>query len=260
MIMCIDDVEVSDIPACPEPISLSLISTSRSTATIGWTSSLSAYDIEIGPEGFGQGTGTSYTSTSNSVTVNGLSANSYYDAYVRSNCTSAGDGYSAWAGPFTFKTECGYFNAPFEEDFGYSDGTGSSSNPDLPDCWGHQNLSSYQYNYAYVDKYWYYGNQATDSAYVYLRSYYSQYNSSTAIGDTNALILPLITGLNAGYDQLSINARAASTSAAYSSDIVVGTTDTLGDLSTLIIIDTISVQGTSYADYDLDLFFHLILR
>ena len=114
-------------------------------------------------------------------------------------------------------------------------------------------MSSYQYNYAYVDKYWYYGNQATDSAYVYLRSYYSQYNSSTAIGDTNALILPLITGLNAGYDQLSINARAASTSAAYSSDIVVGTTDTLGDLSTLIIIDTISVQGTSYADYDLDL-------
>ena len=72
-------------------------------------------------------------------------------------------------------------------------------------------------------------------------------------GDTNALILPLITGLNAGYDQLSINARAASTSAAYSSDIVVGTTDTLETYPLLLLLILFQLRGTSYADYDLDL-------
>ena len=160
--VCLDDVEITDIPPCPEPISLGLSSAGRTSATINWSSSSSAFDIEVGPMGFTQGTGTSYTSTTTSVTATNLTQNTYYDAYVRANCSSTGDGTSTWVGPFTFKTECGWFASPYEEDFGYSDGTGSSS--DLPDCWKHENRSSYAFNYCYVDKYWYYGNTATDSA------------------------------------------------------------------------------------------------
>ena len=59
MIMCIDDVEVMIFLLIRTDKSVINIHF-RNTATIGWTSSLSAYDIEIGPEGFGQGTGTSY--------------------------------------------------------------------------------------------------------------------------------------------------------------------------------------------------------
>ncbi|MGB0183384.1 MAG: choice-of-anchor J domain-containing protein, partial [Schleiferiaceae bacterium] len=249
----IDDVSITDIPPCPEPIGLSLASASRTSATINWSSSSAAFDIEVGPMGFTQGTGTSYTSTTNSVTATNLMQNTYYDAYVRSNCSSSGDGYSSFVGPFTFKTECGWFSSPYVQDFGYSDGTGSSSNPDLPDCWSHENLSAYIYNYCYVDKYYYYGNQATDSAYIYLSTYYSQYNSQTALGDTNAVILPMMTDLSNNDQQILFNARSSSTSAAYNAKMAIGTVDSTGDLSTLVIMDTVEFTSTTYADYTLDL-------
>ncbi|MDA8581376.1 right-handed parallel beta-helix repeat-containing protein [Schleiferiaceae bacterium] len=251
--MYLDDVSFKDIPPCPEPISLTLNASQKTSATIGWTSSSSAFNIEIGPMGFTQGTGTAYTSSTTSYTATGLTQNTYYDVYVMSNCTSTGDGTSNWVGPFTFKTECGSFASPYSEDFGYSDGSGSSSNPDLPDCWEHQNLSPYQYNYAYVDKYYYYGNQATDSAYIYLNTYYSTYSSQTALGDTNMIVLPSIAGLGAGTQQIIFNARSISTSAAYISEIAVATIDSNLSLSSLSIVDTVEVMGISYADYSLDL-------
>ncbi|MGY8913296.1 MAG: hypothetical protein ACKVHS_08515, partial [Flavobacteriales bacterium] len=152
----IDDISITDIPPCP-----ALTGVTRTTGTMSWSSSASAFDIEVGPMGFVQGTGTSYTSTTTSATATGLTQNTYYDAYVRSNCSVAGDGYSTWEGPFTFNTECGSFAGPYTETFGYSDGTGTSADPQLPDCWSAENFADYNFNYAYVDKYYYYGNQAT---------------------------------------------------------------------------------------------------
>ena len=251
--ICIDDVSVTDIPPCPEPIGLALNSTTKSTATISWSSSSSAFNIEVGPMGFTQGTGTSVTSTTTSYTATGLTQNTYYDAYVMANCTSTGDGTSNWVGPFTFKTECGAFTSPYSEDFGYSDGSGSTANPDLPDCWEHVNRSAYTFNYAYVDKYYYYGNQATDSAYMYLRAYYSSFSTQTALGDTNMMILPRILGLENGTQQILFNARSISTSAAYLSDIAVATIDSNKSIASLSIVDTIQVTSTTYSDYSLDL-------
>ncbi len=251
--ICIDDVSVTDIPPCPEPIGLSLTNSTQSSATIAWSSSSSAFNIEVGPMGFTQGTGTSYTSTTTSYTATGLTQNTYYDAYVMANCTSTGDGTSNWVGPFTFKTECGAFVSPYSEDFGYSDGTGSTANPDLPDCWEHQNLSAYTFNYCYVDKYYFYGNTATDSAYAYLRTYYSQFSTQTALGDTNMMILPRITGLENGTQQILFNARSVSTSAAYLSDIAIATIDSNKSLASLSIVDTVQITSTTYSDYLLDL-------
>ena len=251
--VCIDDVSVTDIPPCPEPIGLSLTNSTQSSATISWSSSSSAFNIEVGPMGFTQGTGTSATSTTNSYTATGLTQNTYYDAYVMANCTSTGDGTSNWVGPFTFKTECGAFASPYSEDFGYSDGSGSTANPDLPDCWEHQNLAAYTFNYCYVDKYYFYGNQATDSAYAYLRTYYSQFSSQTALGDTNMMILPRIAGLENGTQQILFNARSVSTSAAYLSNIAVATIDSNKSIASLSIVDTVQVTSTTYSDYSLDL-------
>ena len=251
--LCIDDVSITDIPPCPAPLGLTLTSSTKTTGSISWSSSAVAFDIEVGPMGFVQGTGTTYTSSTTSTTATGLTQNTYYDAYVRSNCSVAGDGYSTWEGPFTFKTECGSFTGPYTETFGYSDGTGSTANPDLPDCWSAENFADYLYNYAYVDKYYYYGNQATDSAYIYLRTYYSAFSSQTALGDTNLFMLPSIDGLAMGDMQVLFNARSVSTSAAYLSDFVIGTVDSTGDISTLHVVDTVTVTGTTYADYSLDL-------
>ena len=43
--------------------------------------------------------------------------------------------------------------SPYSEDFGYSDGTGSTANPDLPDCWEHAKIGSciHHLTTAYVD-------------------------------------------------------------------------------------------------------------
>jgi len=150
--ICIDDVSVTDIPPCPEPIGLSLAGTTQTTGTISWSSSSAAFNIEVGPMGFTQGTGTSYSSTTTSYTATGLTQNTYYDAYVMSNCTSTGDGTSNWVGPFTFKTECGDQAVPLFKGFeGYT--SGNTANPDLPDCWAYAKTgtssSFYAYNYNY---------------------------------------------------------------------------------------------------------------
>ena len=251
--MYMDDITVKDIPPCPEPIGLSLTGSTQTTGTISWSSSSPAFQIQVGPMGFTQGTGNVYNSSNTSYTITGLNQNTYYDAYLLSNCSSTGKGFSNWVGPFTFKTECGAFASPYSEDFGYSDGTGSTANPDLPDCWEHQNLAAYTSNYCYVDKYYFYGNQATDSAYAYLRTYYSQFSAQTALGDTNMMILPRIAGLENGTQQILFNARSVSTSAAYLSDIAVATIDSNKSIASLSIVDTIQVTSTTYSDYALDL-------
>ena len=250
----LDDINILDIPPCPEPISLALTSAGRTQATISWSSSSAAFDIEVGPMGFTQGTGTSYTSTTNSVTATNLMQNTYYDAYVRANCTSTGDGTSSYVGPFTFKTECGWFTQPYTQDFGYSDGSGNSSNPDLPDCWNYFETGGNSSGYAYVDKWYYYGNQTTDSAYIFLSSGYVS-SFSGRLDDTIAAILPLVEDLDMNDQQLLFNARGYSGagSGAQLDAVIVGVTDSLGDMSTFHIVDTIPMAGNTYQDYTVDL-------
>ena len=251
--MYIDDVSVMDIPPCPEPIGLALTGTTRSTGTVAWSSSASAFDMEVGPMGFVQGTGTSYTSTTTSATATGLTQNTYYDAYVRANCSAAGDGYSTWVGPFTFKTECGWFTAPYNQTFGYSDGSGSSVNPDLPDCWSYYETNGSS-GYAYVDKYWYYGNVATDSAYIFLNSGYT--STTTALdNDTIMAILPLVYDLGLNDKQLLFSAKGYSGAGigAQLDAVIIGTIDSLGSVSSMNIIDTIPMLGNTYSDYSVDL-------
>ena len=130
----LDDIVIKDIPPCPEPTALALSGATRNSATLSWLSSSSAFDIEVGPTGYSQGTGATYTSTNTSYAVTGLTQNTYYDAYVMANCTATGDGTSAWVGPLTFKTECGSFATPYTETFRIFRWIRNTANPDLPDC------------------------------------------------------------------------------------------------------------------------------
>ena len=66
-----------------------LTNVASTSATLNWDASVSSpagYIVEYGPVGFTVGTGTVVSTTTNSITLTGLTASTPYDYYVKSNC------------------------------------------------------------------------------------------------------------------------------------------------------------------------------
>lgn len=92
---------------------------------IGWTAAANSpagYEFLYGPVGFDpEAAGTLIDDiTTNQVTVSGLTQETDYEFYVRTNC---GEGvFSEWVGPITFSTPTAPTNIPYE--FGFEEGQG----------------------------------------------------------------------------------------------------------------------------------------
>lgn len=109
--LTIDDILVDLTPSCIAPTALNATAITSTTATINWTASVSlptnGYEYEVrtsGAAGSGAtGLVASGTTVAGIVTANvsGLSANSNYSFYVRSNCAGV---FSPWTSPATFFT------------------------------------------------------------------------------------------------------------------------------------------------------------
>lgn len=105
----IDDVLVQEPPSCLPPTDVTDNGGATAT-TLGllWTlePNASDYEAEIGLPGFTPGNGEAIasgpTGNTNGVAFTGLTPETTYDMYVRSNC--GGDGYSIWVGPITDTT------------------------------------------------------------------------------------------------------------------------------------------------------------
>lgn len=140
----IDDVTIDGNPACPDPTALSASAITATSANLGWTDpSGSLWDIEWGTTGFTPtGTPTITGTTSNPHNLTGLTAQTAYDFYVRTDC--GGSGTSNWVGPFTFTTACNAFTVPFMENF--------SSTSTTQNCWTviNNNADADQWNMDYV--------------------------------------------------------------------------------------------------------------
>ena len=116
------------VPDCVAPNTLSSSNLAATSADISWVSDGTSFNIEYGPEGFTQGSGTTDTSTTTSFSLSGLSSNTSYDVYVQTDCSGGGNGLSDWVGPYTFNTACDtYSTFPFTETFN-SDSSSAS-------CW-----------------------------------------------------------------------------------------------------------------------------
>jgi hypothetical protein len=114
----LDEFVIEDIPSCPPPTTLTATSITQNSAILGWTATgATDYAIEYGLNGFTP-TGTpssGLSAVTNPYNLTGLSSNTAYSYYVRSNCP--GSLTSTWAGPKTFTTLCGSVPVPFVENF-----------------------------------------------------------------------------------------------------------------------------------------------
>lgn len=139
--MYFDEIIVSQgaPPACTLPSSLTASGITSDGATISWTAPASApsdgYEYEVRTSGAaGSGATGLVDSGSNSAgdvdaAISGLTANTTYSYYVRSNC--GGDGFSDWSGAGTFTTLCSAETAPTSTQT-FATFSGSAPNPV---CW-----------------------------------------------------------------------------------------------------------------------------
>ncbi|PPK94960.1 putative secreted protein (Por secretion system target) [Nonlabens xylanidelens] len=130
--MAIDNLLVLESPPCVDPYDLNVLSSTSNSADLAWSElgSTTNWDLEIGSVGFVVDSGVAIiaaSSTTNPYNASGLSPDSIYEFYVRSNCGV--DGTSNWVGPFEFRTRCVALTAPYFTDY-ESDAVDSLNNCD----------------------------------------------------------------------------------------------------------------------------------
>ncbi|MFZ9190736.1 MAG: hypothetical protein ACO204_06460, partial [Schleiferiaceae bacterium] len=86
---------------CPAPFSVNITNVRANSATVSFTSTATATNIQWGPKGFTPGTGQGATVTTLSHNLTGLTGYTDYDVYLQGNC---GAQTSVWVGPYTFQT------------------------------------------------------------------------------------------------------------------------------------------------------------
>ncbi|MGB0177464.1 MAG: fibronectin type III domain-containing protein, partial [Owenweeksia sp.] len=117
--------QVTTTVPCPDPGNLMISNLDPTSVTIDFSSARANFDYEYGPSGFTQGAGT-MGSGNNPLSITGLTPQTDYDVYVRTNCTANSKGTSNWVGPLSFMTPCSKDTIPYIMDFN----TGA-----FPVCW-----------------------------------------------------------------------------------------------------------------------------
>ena len=113
----IDSVSVELIPDCQRPNHLSAANITATDADVVWNdrSSSLEWQVEYTLHGFGVGSSTRVTTTSNPITITGLLPSTSYDVYVRSVC-GVGDT-SQWSVPYFLTTLQNPAPVPYFYDF-----------------------------------------------------------------------------------------------------------------------------------------------
>ena len=247
----IDDITIKDAPPCPSPVAITLDNAFDTSIDISWSSPSSTFDVEYGPAGFSQGTGSTIIQNINSLSasLSGLKKNTYYDVYVRSNCSSSNKGYSAWEGPVTVRTACSPLSVPYFENFDNGLSGNSYSDPALPDCWGHYDSGFGVYGYnSYGTAY---SNSGTNSLYLYG-------SSSSFYSDTLLISTPEVAGLDSNNKEIVFKASTSNTGSSSFPELYVGTIDASMSSQTLSIVDTVNliydaVVAGSYQEFSVEL-------
>ena len=222
-------VTVTTPPACPAPV-LASLTAMDTTATITWTSSDSVFTVDYNVMG-SSAVPTSITVYDTMATIAGLNPNTWYEFYLETDCSGAGNGYSTTVGPYSVKTLCASVGTPIYEGFD-NDSVGSYLNPNAPSCWYYvEETGAAGYGYIY--------NSTWSISPLSSSNYYYLYNSYDAAYE--ALVSPAVIGLDSGTKQMDI--WLANTGWSTGNDVYVGTVSSPSSLSSLDIIDTLSVPN-----------------
>ncbi|MCW3124713.1 MAG: Protein of unknown function precursor, partial [Bacteroidetes bacterium] len=144
-----DDFHLQLTPACVAPTALVANTVTATGATVSWTASTSLPSNGYIWEAVASGAGSGGTQVANgttgagvtTATISGLSANTAYDIYVKSDC---GSGQSAWAGPLSITTPCvAITTIPWTEGF---EGITTAGANILPTCWSYTNITNTNYS------------------------------------------------------------------------------------------------------------------
>jgi hypothetical protein len=100
---CKNDDDDVMIPECSLPTNIQASAIAHNSAHISWndTNDTASFSIEYGISGFLLGTGTTVSSNTASLDLTGLQANSTYDVYLQSICTSSNISMQTQAYSFT---------------------------------------------------------------------------------------------------------------------------------------------------------------
>ena len=240
-----DDITLENAPNCPRVSDVVARNITMNDATIGWASTgADEYEVEYGPTGFTQGTGTiiSYI-YDDSVSITGLSANSPYNVYVRGIC--AGDT-SNWSFVYTFRTSCGEIDQlPFFEDFeSHATTTNTTGTPFIP-CWALLNNGTSYGNYPNLSASTTYNHTPGGGKGLY---WYASTTTGT-YSDYMYLILPPVDTTTLSLSSLQLVFWAKSSSTSYSPVFQVGVMQSATDTA-FQPIQTISIPGiTEWTEY-----------
>ena len=246
----VDNVVLENIPTCPKPTQVHVVSSTSTSVELGWTENGTAsnWDIEYGPVGFAIGSGTEVSASTNPFTVSGLNPSTVYEFYVRANC--GGGDVSNYAPVFTASTECEPISQlPYTENFdGVSGATTTSvSTNNLPICWHNlnQGTSTSYSGYPIVYNTTSYAASGSNAMRFYTYTTSGTYDDQMAIlPEIDVNTFPMNTL------QLSFDARNNST---YTFTLVIGVISNPADKTTFVPVDTLITNTGSYATYEFPL-------
>jgi hypothetical protein len=237
--MSIDDVEVSGSATinCYYPTNLNLIKLTTTGLSISWnspsTTTPDSYDWEVRVSG-GPGSGsTGLINSGNTISlntdINGLTANTNYEVYLRSNCTS---GQSIWIGPLSIKTACTLNTIPFSENFD------AVSAPALPNCLIIENRNS--------GNTWVNTNLSSSSFSPYSSPNSMVFASQTAIAGDDWIYLPA-TSLSAGVNyRMQYFYKALFAGFSNSIEIKYGLAPVANAMNSAVIYSNASINNTGF--------------
>lgn len=85
---------------CADPSAMMGAQLSTTSYSVTWTSGSSLSNLEYGPQGYTQGSGTMVSNVTSPYTISGLTSGNSYDVYYQDTCATIGT--SNWVGPYTF--------------------------------------------------------------------------------------------------------------------------------------------------------------